>query len=187
MYTVHGYKPAYRIGGPIISVSAKAEMLVKKGHKVTVFTTNSNLDEDLDVPTGQAIDVNGVEVWYFKREALLKKWLFFIPYISKSMGYLYAPKMRSALDELVPNVDIVHTHLPFIYPTHAAARAAFKYGKPLFYHQRGVFDPERLKYRPLKKCTFIHFIEKPIFQRANTLFTHRLSCLAYKNGGGNMK
>jgi len=86
---------------PIISVSAKAEMLVKKGHKVTVFTTNSNLDEDLDVPTGQAIDVNGVEVWYFKREALLKKWLFFIPYISKSMGYLYAPKMRSALDELV--------------------------------------------------------------------------------------
>jgi len=171
LYTVHGYKPAYRIGGPIISVSAKAEMLVKKGHKVTVFTTNSNLDEDLDVPTGQAIDVNGVEVWYFKREALLKKWLFFIPYISKSMGYLYAPKMRSALDELVPNVDIVHTHLPFIYPTHAAARAAFKYGKPLFYHQRGVFDPERLKYRPLKKRTFIRFVEKPILRRANTLIS----------------
>ena len=152
-----------------------------------MFSTNINLDEDLYVPTDRSIDVNGVDVWYFKREALLKKLLFFIPYISKSIGYLYAPRMHSALDELVPNIDIVHTHLPFIYPTHAAARAAFKYGKPLFYHQRGVFDPERLKYRPLKKCTFIHFIEKPIFQRANTLFTHRLSCLAYKNGGGNMK
>lgn len=171
LYAVHGYKPAYRIGGPIISVSAKAEMLVKKGHTVTVFTTNSNLDEDLDVPTDQAVNVNGVDVWYFKRETPLKKWLPFIPYVSKSMGYLYAPRMRSALDELVPNVDVVHTHLPFIYPTYAAAWAAFKYGKPLFYHQRGVFDPERLKYRSLKKRIFLDFIEKPILRRATALIS----------------
>jgi glycosyltransferase involved in cell wall biosynthesis len=171
LYAVHGYKPAYRIGGPIISVSAKAEMLVKKGHKVTVFTTNSNLDEDLDVPTDQAVNVNGVDVWYFKRDTPLKKWLPFIPYVSKSMGYLYAPRMRSALDELVPNVDVVHTHLPFIYPTYAAAWAAFKYGKPLFYHQRGVFDPERLKYRSLKKRIFLDFIEKPILRRATALIS----------------
>jgi len=50
LYAVHGYKPAYRVGGPILSVSAAAETLVRKGHQVTVFTTNSNLDEDLDVP-----------------------------------------------------------------------------------------------------------------------------------------
>jgi len=45
--------PAYRLGGPIHSVSSAAESLVRKGHDVIVFATNSNLDEDLDVATDQ--------------------------------------------------------------------------------------------------------------------------------------
>jgi glycosyltransferase involved in cell wall biosynthesis len=165
LFSVHGYKPAYRIGGPILSVSALAESLVRKGHKVSVFTTNSNLTEDLDVPTDRPIDVDGVEVWYFKREEPLQKWLPFVPYLSKSMGYLYAPKMRSALEEVVPTVDVVHTHLPFVYPTYAAARVAHNCSKPLFYHQRGVFDPERLKFRKLKKRIYLNLIEKPMVLR----------------------
>ncbi len=169
LFAVPGYKPAYRIGGPIVSVSAKAETLVKKGHRVTVFTTNSNLTEDLDVPTDQAIDVNGVEVWYFKREEPIQKYLPFIPYVSKSMGFLYTPKLKYALESIVPKVDLVHTHLPFIYPTHAAGRAALRHNKPLFYHQRGVFDPERLKFRSLKKRIFIHFMERPLLIKATTL------------------
>ena len=50
LYAVHAYKPAYRIGGPVVSVSSAAEALVRKGHRVTVFTTSSNLDEELNVP-----------------------------------------------------------------------------------------------------------------------------------------
>jgi len=171
LYAVHGYKPAYKIGGPIISVSAAAEVLVKKGHKVTVFTTNSNLTEDLDVLVDQPTDVNGVEVWYFKREEPLKKYLPFISYLSKSIGFLYAPKMRSALDLLLPKVDIVHTHLPFIYPTYAAGNAAIRHGKPLFYSQRGVFDPERLKFRSWKKHLYISLVEKSLLKRATTLIS----------------
>lgn len=165
LFSVHGYKPAYRIGGPILSVSALAEALVRKGHRVSVFTTNSNLTEDLDVPTDRPTDVDGVEVWYFKHEKPLKKWFPFVSYLSKSMGYLYAPKMRSALEEVVPTVDVVHTHLPFIYPTYAAARVAYNCSKPLFYHQRGVFDPERLKFRRLKKRLYLNLIEKPMVLR----------------------
>ena len=48
LYALHAYKPAYRIGGPVLSVSSAAEMLVRKGHEVTVFTTTSNLDQELD-------------------------------------------------------------------------------------------------------------------------------------------
>ena len=90
LYAVHGYKPAYRLGGPIHTVSAVAERLVRRGHEVIVFTTNSNLDEDLDVPTDQAIDVEGVQVWYFKHEEPIKRWLPFIPYLAKSMGFLWS-------------------------------------------------------------------------------------------------
>jgi glycosyltransferase involved in cell wall biosynthesis len=169
LFAVHGYKPAYRVGGPIYSVSALAEGLATRGHKVVVFTTNSNLDQDLDVPTDRPIDVNGVEVWYFRRTSFLKDRLPFLPYVAKSLGFLYAPLMGRELERLVPDVDLVHTHMPFNFPSLAAARAAFRHRKPLFYHQRGVLDPERLKFRALKKRVYVEVVEKPIMKRATTL------------------
>lgn len=169
LFAVHGYKPAYRLGGPIISVSALAEHLVARGHEVIVFTTNSNLDQDLDLPTDQPIDVNGVEVWYFRRDDFIQRRLPFLGYLAKSIGFLYAPRMRRELDRVVPTVDVVHTHMPFIYPTYAASRAAIRHGKPLFYHQRGVFDPRRLGFRGGKKRLYIRLFERPVLQRATTL------------------
>jgi glycosyltransferase involved in cell wall biosynthesis len=166
---VHGYKPAWRLGGPVVSVSRLAESLVARGHRVTVFATNSNLDEDLDVPLDQPVSVDGVEVWYFRRDDSVQKSLKFVPYISRSIGFLRAPALRAALDETVPAVDLVHTHMPFIYPTWAAARAAIRHGKPLFYHQRGVFDPERLRYRGFKKRVYIQVIERGALRRAAAL------------------
>ena len=154
LFTVHGYKPAYRIGGPILSVSALAEALVRKGHSVTVFTTNCNMSEELDVSVDCPHMVEGVEVWYFRRRELLKKMVRFIPYLSKTMGYLYVPAMIRQLHRTIPVMDLVHTHLPFIYPTFAAARVARLYNKPLFYHQRGVFDPARLNFPDHSKSVF---------------------------------
>lgn len=169
LYAVHAYKPAYRVGGPVMSVSAAAEALVRKGHQVTVFTTNSNLDEDLDVPTDRALDIDGVKVWYFRREELLQKYLPFVPYLSRSIGFLYCPAMKRALDTVMPAVDVVDTHMPFVYPTYAAAHAAFRHDRPLFYHQRGTLDPERLKFRGVKKSLYIRFIERPIMEQATSL------------------
>ena len=169
LYAVHAYKPSFRVGGPVLSVSSAAERLVRKGHEVIVFTTNSNLDEDLDVPVNQPADVEGVEVWYFKRQEPVQKWLPFIPYLSRSLGFLYCPAMKPALDRIVPGVDVVDTHMPFVYPTYAAAHAAFRHQRPLFYHQRGNFNPARLRFRAAKKRLYIAAIERPIMRRATTL------------------
>jgi glycosyltransferase involved in cell wall biosynthesis len=169
LFAVHGYKPAWRVGGPILSVSSLAEALVRRGHEVIVFTSDSNLDQTLEVPTERAVDVDGVQVWYFKRWLPLRRFLPGVTYVSKSIGFLYSPHMAEVLNRTVPSVDVVHTHLPFNYPTYAAARAAFAHGKPLFYHQRGVFDPERLKFRSLKKTLYLKLVEIPILRRATTL------------------
>ena len=169
LFTVHGYKPAWRIGGPAVSVPALAEALVNQGHQVTVFTTNSNLDEVLDVVPNHPVDVDGVEVWYFDKQEPVQRLLPGISYFSKSLGLLYSPRMAAALASRTREFDLVHTHLPFIYPTLAAARAAFRYGKPLFYHQRGVFDPARLQFRAFKKRVYLRLIEIPTLKRATTL------------------
>ena len=97
LFSALGYKPAYRIGGPVVVVTALAENLVKRGHQVVVFTSNSNLDEDLEVPMNQPVMVDGVEVWYFEHKEPLKKYLPFVPYISQSVGYLYLPLLQKCL------------------------------------------------------------------------------------------
>jgi glycosyltransferase involved in cell wall biosynthesis len=119
--------------------------------------------------TDSPVDVDGVRVRYFRTVDYVKRWLPFVPYLSKSLGVLYTPAMAAALDRAVPGMDLVHTHLPFIYSTYAAARAAKKFNKPLFYHQRGVFDPERLKFRGFKKRLYISAVELPILRNATTL------------------
>ncbi len=169
LFTAPGYKPAYRIGGPIFSVSALAEALVRKGQRVTVFATNCNMSEDLDVPVDCPQWVEGVEVWYFRHREIIKKMFPFFPYFSKSIGFLYAPAMANQLNQIVPSMNLVHTHLPFIYPTIAGARAAHLHQKPLFYHQRGVLCPDHLTYRSFKKKIYLKLIEGPILKKATSL------------------
>jgi glycosyltransferase involved in cell wall biosynthesis len=169
LYATPAYKPAYRMGGPVASVSAAAERLARRGHQVTVVTTNANLDEDVDVPLNEPVVVDGVTVRYFARTEPLRKWLPFVPYLSRSMGFAYAPRMRAALDELVPGHDLVHTHMPFVYPTYAASRAAMRHGKPLFYHQRGLYLPSHLSRRRRKKELYLALFEKRIMRGAAAL------------------
>jgi len=169
LYALMGYKPAWRIGGPVVSVSETAEALVKKGHRVTVFCSTSNLDQDLPVPVDRPLDVDGVEVWYFRREEPIQKWLPFVPYLSRSIGFTYCPAMRGALEDLMPSIDVVDTHMPFVYPTYAASHAAFRHRRPLVYHQRGNFDPARLRFRGWKKRRYIDLVERPIMRRATIL------------------
>lgn len=170
LFTIHGYKPAYRLGGPITSVAALAEGLVARGNEVSVYTTNSNLDELLDVPLNQRTDVNGVNVYYYEFNDFFKQ-----PFARRSRkpvtnNFLYSPAMRDSLKNTVSGFDVVHTHMPFIYPTLSAGRAAIEARKPFFYHQRGVFDPIRLQSGALKKRLYIELFEKPNLRRATTLF-----------------
>jgi len=169
LYAALGYKPAWRIGGPALSVSEAAEALVRRGHRVTVFCSTSNLDEDLDVPVDRPVDVDGVEVWYFRRREPLQAWLPFAPYVTRSIGFMYCPAMRGALDRVMPATDVVDTHMPFVYPSYAAARAAFHHDRPLVYHQRGNLDPARLRFRGWKKRLYIALVERPIMRRAAIL------------------
>ena len=154
------------MGGPAVSIAATAEALVRAGHTVTVVTTNANLDENLDVPFNRPVDMEGVTVWYFRREEPLRRWLPFVPYLSQSSGFAYAPEMKKALPRLVADADIVDTQTPFVYPTYATARVALRLGKPLFYHQRGNLIPSRLRRRQLKKKLYIALFERRIMTRA---------------------
>ena len=169
LFVTQGYKPAFRLGGPVVVAAALAEEMVRRGHRVTVVTTNSNLEENIDVPLERPVPVDGVEVIYFERVRKVGRALSFVPSLRKSFGYSYAPRMQPFLRERLGDFDLVHTHMPFSYPTMVASRAARQHGVPLFYHQHGILQPEHLGYRAVKKRAYIALVERGILKSANTL------------------
>jgi glycosyltransferase involved in cell wall biosynthesis len=114
--------------------------------------------------------VDNVEVWYFRQTTPFAFLFSRVGYFTKSMGYLYTPALSKVVKRVIPSFDVVHVHLPFVYPCHRTAWSAIRARKPVFYHQRGVFDSERLKFRSVKKTASILALDRPIMRRAAMLF-----------------
>jgi glycosyltransferase involved in cell wall biosynthesis len=115
------------------------------------------------------VRIDGVTVRYFRREEPFKRYLPRVKYLSQSIGYLYTPDLIPVLRPMLPSIDILHTQMPFVYPTQAAARLAIAAGTPLFYSQRGLFGASHLRFRRLKKSIYIRLVERPIMHRATGL------------------
>ena len=94
LIVIPSYKPAYVYGGPIYSVSRLAEALVQRGNEVTVYTTNANGSDELDIKTDFPFDIEGVTVYYFKR------W---------SRGHSnFSPKLLFQLFRNLKTFDVIH-------------------------------------------------------------------------------
>jgi glycosyltransferase involved in cell wall biosynthesis len=105
------------------------------------------------VPTGRAVDVDGVAVTYFRRG--LGRRLF------------RAPELAPALARRVEEFDVVHLHSVFLWPTWRAARAAERAAKPYVVSPRGILDPELLRRRGRwRKRLWIAAVERRTLARA---------------------
>jgi glycosyltransferase involved in cell wall biosynthesis len=147
LQVVPSYFPAVRYGGPIRSVHGLAAALVRQGHEVHVYTTSIDGDQDLAVPIDQPVDLDGVQVHYFRVPALRR--------------LCWAPQMARRLRERVAQFDVVHLHSVYLWPTWAAARAAERAGVPFLLAPRGMLVAEliRRKSRWLKTA-WISLIER---------------------------
>jgi glycosyltransferase involved in cell wall biosynthesis len=109
LHVVPTYLPARRYGGPIVAVHGLCKALAARGHEVEVLTTNVDGSGVSDVPLGRAVQMDGVRVRYFA---------------SPFPRLYWSPAMKRALEAAARSASIVHAHSIFLWPTHAAARAA---------------------------------------------------------------
>jgi glycogen synthase len=72
LHITPNYAPAWHLGGVVRLVSGLCRELVRLGHDVTVFTTDSGKDRRMAVPLDQALEIDGVKVFYFKTDFFLK-------------------------------------------------------------------------------------------------------------------
>jgi glycosyltransferase involved in cell wall biosynthesis len=156
LHVVPSYYPATRYGGPIRSVHALCAALVKHGHRVHVYTTNVDGPGVSDVPIGRPVDMDGVQVTYFGVPALRRLY--------------WSPTLARRLKETINDFDVVHLHSVFLWPTWAAARAAYAARIPYVVSPRGQLVRE-LIHRKSRwvKSAWIALIERRTLARAAAL------------------
>jgi glycosyltransferase involved in cell wall biosynthesis len=147
LHVVPTYYPAVRYGGPIYSVHALCQALAGAGHEVHVFTTSVDGPADSDVPHGRPVDLDAVQVHYFR-----SRWF---------RRLYYSTDLKGQLRSMAGDFDIVHLHSVFLFPTWAGARAAMRASVPYVLSPRGMLVRDLITRRSaVSKQTWIRFIER---------------------------
>ncbi|MYD10665.1 MAG: glycosyltransferase [Chloroflexi bacterium] len=126
------YAPAYAFGGVVRAVEGMAAALVKRGHEVTVLTTDA-LDQRrrYDGPPDDMID--GVRV--LRRP---NAW----PWLRGRLNLSTPRNMKRTAEAILPAVDVLHVHEFRTLENLLAAPVAQKLGKPIVLSPHGTLNLE---------------------------------------------
>jgi glycosyltransferase involved in cell wall biosynthesis len=117
------YKPAYVYGGPTISISTLCEKLKQAGETIEVLTTTANGKEDFHHKNGEVINVDGIDVHYFKRT-------------TKDHSH-FSPALLFFLGKNIKHYSVVHIHAWWNLVSVGAAFIAWIKGKKIVFSPRG--------------------------------------------------
>ena len=153
LHVVPSYLPAIRYGGPVFATHALCAALTRLGCEVTVFTTNADGSGESQVPVDTPVVMDGVTVWYFGSAWLRRLY--------------YSPGMALGLRVHCSDINIVHAHSVFLWPTWAAARASLRFGVPYIISPRGMLVKDLIAMKsPWLKRAWISLIEQRNLTRA---------------------
>ena len=164
LHIVPTYYPAVRYGGPIKTVHELNKELVKQGAEVTVYTTNIDGRNNLNVLLGKPVDVDGVKVYYFP--ATFRPWQ-------------YSFSLHRALAKNLKSFDLVHITSVFLAASTLGAYYAKKFKKTYVISPRGSLMSETLKKKSFKKSLYLNIIEKCNLKKAVIHFTTEMEKKEY--------
>ncbi len=153
LHVIPTYVPAWRYGGPMRSVHGLARAQAQAGDRVSVYTTNVDGPDVLDVAVAEPVRRDGVEVWYFP--------------VAWPRRLARSPAMARALHASISGFDIVHLHSVFLWPTLAAARATRIAGVPYVLSPRGMLVRDLIAARGrLRKTLWLALFERKTVREA---------------------
>jgi len=138
------YAPAWKWGGPVVSVTNLCEGLAAIGADVTVYTSTAGIDQNEAVKPGLSVE-NGVSIHRFDHDS--------------GMGIRSAGMKRAAMLHAA-DFDLVHVTGIWQPTTSVACRAAFQAGVPYVMSLRGSLGPYSWKQKTVKKILYYALYER---------------------------
>lgn len=170
LFITGNYKPAVKGGGPVETVSALAESLVKDGHEVSVVCLNLDDDMPLDVPLESSVSVEGVNVYYFPSRKTVFS-MFPLLGLQVNSFRRWSKSFNQWFREKLDGFDVIHLHLGFLsVAPFVSSLVGARSDKILLYHQRGNLDPRRFARNKWLKALYASWFERPVLARCDTLF-----------------
>jgi glycosyltransferase involved in cell wall biosynthesis len=139
------YIPAWHLGGVVRDVSDLSRELVRLGHEVTVFTTDSGKYQRMAVPVNQPVDVEGVKVFYFKTDFFLK--------------FAFSRALWQTCRKMIGSFDILELWAIWHFPEIPGGLYAIREGVPFVVKTVGAMLPHGLKTSSWKKRLFMNLVE----------------------------
>jgi glycosyltransferase involved in cell wall biosynthesis len=127
LHIVNAYPPAWETGGPARIVYDISKELVKRGHIVTVYTTDILNSKSRLKNTKNPVCIDGVNVFHFKN----------LSNTLASKNIPIALGMMPALKLDVKNYDVIHAHLSRCFQSILVHHYAKKFEIPYILQPRG--------------------------------------------------
>jgi glycosyltransferase involved in cell wall biosynthesis len=128
---------AERTGGPAKAAREMARAVARRGHEVSIYTTDRDAGPGEGLVAGVSFDDGGVAVRVFAQ--------------GPPRGFATSWPLARALDEAVAAADVVHIHSLFLFHVWAAARACRRHATPYLLRPHGTLDPFIRQRRRLEK------------------------------------
>ncbi len=140
------FYPSTRDGGPSESLLLLARGLLAANVELEIVTTNGDGPTNSHVPLGASTFYKGVPVRYFNR--------------FPKLGYAPSQSLLRHLKRVARDVDLVHVHALFNFPSTAGAALLRSMGVPYVTSPRGMCEPWALGHRSWKKWPYWRAIER---------------------------
>ena len=129
LHVCGAFYPCFESGGVVRSVYEISKELVKKGHEVTVYTTDG-CSKRLNVKNNCPVDVEGTKTYYFRNISNTLRWKYklYTPY--------YLPFIAR---KEIKNFDVIHLHEYRTFLNIVVGYYARKYKIPYILQPRGSF------------------------------------------------
>ncbi|MGB9623131.1 MAG: glycosyltransferase, partial [Candidatus Bathyarchaeia archaeon] len=140
------FPPAYAFGGPVKVAYQISRELAKRGHKVTVYTTDAK-DFNSRLETCFNETVHGVRVYYFRNISLM---------LVRKLKLFVTPKLIPVAKETLKEFDLVHLHEYYTFQNAIIRGPAKKQGIPYVLQAHGSL-PKVGSWRRLKQLYDVFF------------------------------
>jgi glycosyltransferase involved in cell wall biosynthesis len=147
---------APRYGGPSVACPAMCRELLRRGHEVSIYTTDVDGRGHLKPQAPIAGVLTDVPVQMFPG------WTF-------PPEYKFSPALAQALKKNVARFDVAHIYSMFIFSATAGAQACREEGVPYLLHPHGTLDPFLRQRHRARKLLYTMLVERRNFARATAL------------------